>query len=194
MSEPVNEDSQTIGEGTDAENARHVKSRTVLKAFGLGIGLVGVLFLGGAGIAWLIQGPLFYDTKVIELEATVVGNGQGALGIDASLVASKAAKANFVDTRHWLVLSYPGCKDAVQGFWIPDQARAGAKQAGLLNDLRTCFLPFKVGTQAKVRVLTRRNRSSGSRSWRVESVGTCDAHQIETLLNPKPDAQKCEWM
>ncbi len=194
MSEPVNEDSETRVDVTDTEDSRHVKSETVLKAVGLGIGLVGVLFLGGAGIAWLIQGPLFYDAKLIELQATVVGNGQGALGIDASLVASKETKAAFVDKRHWLVLSYPGCEDAVQGLWIPDQARAGAKQAGLLNDLRTCFLPFKVGEKATVKLMTRRNRSSGARSWRVESVGTCDAQQIETILNPKTETQRCEWM
>ena len=194
MSESVKEDSETAADGTLTEDPRHSKSQAVLKAFGLGVGLVGVLFLGGAGIAWFIQGPLFYDSKTIQLEATVVGNAVGALGIDSSLVAQEDAKATFVDKRHWLVLSYPGCEDALQGFWIPDQARAGAKQSGLLNDLRACFLPFKPGAKAKVEVLARRNRSSDARTWRVESVGTCDARQIETILNPKEGAKKCDWM
>lgn len=194
MSKPIDQDiERASGENPDVD-PRHIQSKTVLKAFGLGIGLVGVLFLGGVGIAWLIQGPVFFEEKPLELEATVVDNGVGVLGIDISLVAEQRAKAGFVDKRHWLVLSYPGCDDALQGFWIPDAPRAGGKQAGLLNELRTCFLPLKKGEKRSVKLLTRRNRSSGARSWRVQSVGGCDARQIETILNPKKDARRCEWM
>lgn len=194
MSEPSNAEKKTETDVTTTEDDRQVKGQTVLKAVGLGVGLVAVLFLGGAGIAWLIQGTIFYESKEIEVQATVVGNGQGALGIDAALVSNQKAKANFVDKRHWLVLSYPGCEGSLQGFWIPDEPRAGAKQAGLLSELRACFLPLTVGARSTVKVLTRRNRSSGSRSWRVHSVGDCDARQIETILHPRADAQKCEWM
>ena len=194
MTESIDQDVKQAPNDREHVDPRDIQSKTILKAFGLGIGLVALLFLGGIGIAWLLQGPIFFEEKAIEVEATIKGNGVGALGIDVMLVAEEKARAGFVDKRHWLVLSYPGCEEAVQGFWIPDAPRAGGKQAGLLNELRTCYLPLKVGQTPLVKLVTRRNRSTDERSWRVQSVGDCDASQIETILNPKVDAQKCDWM
>jgi hypothetical protein len=194
MNEPLDQNIKQISEGNGDVDPRDIQSKTILKAFGLGIGLVAFLFLGGIGIAWLLQGPVFFEEKALEIEATIKGNGVGALGVDVMLVAEEKARAGFVDKRHWLVLSYPGCEDAVQGFWIPDAPQKGGKQAGLLNELRTCFLPLQPGQTQSVKLITRRNRSTDERSWRVQAVGDCDASQIETLITPKPDAHKCDWM
>lgn len=186
--------SETNQQEVADKKAQEEQRKKALMGLGLGVGLVVILFLGGKAIAWALQGPLFYDEQQLQLQATVVGNAPGALGIDERLVVEESAKTNFVDTRHWLVLSYPGCEDALQGFWIPDAPKASAKQAGLLNQLRVCYLPIKAGSQVPVEILTREKRSSGEKSWRVQSISGCDARQLETLLNPKPDSGRCSWM
>lgn len=186
--------SETNQQTTGEQETQDGQRKKALMGIGLGVGLVVVLFMGGKAIAWALQGPLFYDEKAFSLQATVVGNAQGALGIDERLVVDESAKANFVDTRHWLVLSYPECEGALQGFWIPDAPKSSAKQAGLLNQLRVCYLPIKAGEKVPVEILSRQKRSSGEKTWRVQSINGCDARQLETLLNPKPDSARCSWM
>ena len=179
------------------EESMRIRERTlrkVLRALVLGAGLLGLLFLGGAGIAWVIQGPIFYEHKELTLDASVIGNGPNALGIQGDLVKDEQQRENFVDTRHWLVLSYPECKDAVQGFWVPDEAPPNAKRGKLLKRLRDCFVQLDVGSTVSVKLKTRRRKSDGESSWRVLEVGPCRADQLETLVYPKPDATKCDWM
>jgi len=166
----------------------------VLKSVALGAGLIGAIFLGGMGIAWFIQGPVFYEHKTLTFDAKILGNAPGALGIDASMVKNEQDKTNFKDTRHWFVLGYPGCEEAKQGFWIPDEPRKSAKQATLLNELRGCFLGMEEGSTVSVTLHTRKNRSSGEQSWRVETIGKCEAEVLTTMMHPNSEAKKCDWM
>ena len=194
MSEsPDNQKQEAVAE-TTTKMPTNAKRIAALKSLMLGAGLIGALFLGGMGIAWLIQGPIFYEHKVVTLNARIVGNGPGALGIDASMVKNEKDKEGFKDTRHWFVLAYPGCEGAKQGFWIPDEPRKSAKQATLLNEIRTCFSGMTTGSVVPVVLRTRKRRSSGEQTWRVEKVGSCEAEVLTTLMNPDPGSKKCEWM
>ena len=168
--------------------------RSAIRSFSLGVGLIGTLFLGGMGIAWIIQGPIFYEHKTLTLDAKILGNGPGALGIDVSMVKRTEDKADFKDNRHWFVVGYPGCEGAKQGFWVPDEPRASAKQATLLNEIRRCFLALGNANTVPVRIHTRKNRSSGEQTWRVESIGSCDAEALTSMMNPEKDSAKCDWM
>ena len=186
---PSDEAGQTNGVGP-TKNTR----LAVLKSLLLGVGLIGAIFLGGMGIAWIIQGPIFFEHKTLTLEAKILGNAPGALGIDASMVKREQDRANFKDTRHWFVVGYPGCEEVKQGFWIPDEPLKRAKQATLLNEIRRCFLGMKEGATVPVTLRTRKRRSSGEQSWRVQSIGTCEAEALTTMMLPNPDAKKCDWM
>ena len=190
---PTNQsqESETPAEGAGLSTEKRF---AVIKSVMLGAGLIGVIFLGGMGIAWFIQGPIFYEHKTLTLNAKILGNAPGALGIDASMVKREQDRDNFKDTRHWFVLAYPGCEEAKQGFWIPDEPRKRAKQATLLNELRGCFLGMKAGSTVSVTVHTRKNRSSGAQSWRVKTIGKCEAEVLTTMMHPNPEAKKCDWM
>ena len=128
--------SETNQQEVADKKAQEEQRKKALMGLGLGLGLVVILFLGGKAIAWALQGPLFYDEKQLQLQATVVGNAPGALGIDERLVVEESAKTNFVDTRHWLVLNV---KTLYRDFGS-DAPKASGKQAGLLNQLRVCYL------------------------------------------------------
>lgn len=186
-------------DNTDEMASDHVeadtdKRRSAIRAFALGSGLIGLLFLGGAGIAWFIQGPIFYEHKTLTLSAKILGNHPGALGIDASMVKNEEDRKDFKDERHWFVLGYPGCEAAKHGFWVPDEPRASAKQATLLNELRTCFLRMKTGESVDVVLRTREKRSTRERTWRVERIGECDAEVLTNMMHPAEDATRCDWM
>ena len=182
---------ETLDEDTGPTNEKRL---AVLKSMMLGVGLIGTIFLGGMGVAWIIQGPIFFEHKTFTLEAKILGNAPGALGIDASMVKREQDRENFTDTRHWFVLAYPGCEEAKQGFWIPDEPRKRAKQATLLNELRSCFLAMKEGSTVSVTLRTRKRRSSGEQSWRVETIGKCEAEVLTTMMYPNSEAKKCDWM
>lgn len=191
---PETNPDSTDGTSSDAAISNTVNRKSAIRAFALGSGLIGLLFLGGAGIAWFIQGPIFYEHKTLTLNAKILGNHPGALGIDASMVKNEEDRKDFKDERHWFVLGYPGCEGVKHGFWVPDEPRASAKQATLLNELRACFLRMKAGASVRVDLKTREKRSTRERTWRVERIGDCDAEVLTNLVHPDENAKRCDWM